>query len=359
MAAKSMCSHVTPRRSPRLVALKNRSCSSSSTVTTPVRELLAAHMGKQSVLVDLKHFLEESTTYSTLEAQLVKAETELNKVRKFVIVSRKLKCFDPKIGPYDAIKVIVKEDGRFSLQAYDKVIEEGNVEQPFASSYAFMSVLQRMANPLQVIHVCKGIHDYSSYQVNTESESSRRVVIAHCPPNSCRDIHCPIMYEKTEEKTKSSKRKSGEVGVCSCCSHCQSLKWQLTRRKRQHDALTPAQKMMQQSSNSKVPFDALSPCSKKARMQNMSSTIHNLRVKLEYNCGKSDRLSATTSQNNDIGQLVNCILDSSDGKECLKAIFEEADDVSPGLGNEVKETWDRDISDWKQFLEDQENNGTV
>ena len=164
-----------------------------------------------------------------------------------------------------------------------------------------------------------------------------------------RDINCPIIY------VERSKRKIRE----SQCSPCRSLKWQLTRCKRECEAVTPAQKREQQSSSSKVPFDVLIPRSKKARLENMSTTIHHLRGKVNYYSAKIECLSTTTSQNNDIGQLVNHITDSPDGCEKLKVVFKEADSVSPGLGNKVKETRERDVSDWRQFLENQKNNGKL
>ena len=80
-----------------------------------------------------------------------------------------------------------------------------------------------------------------------------RVSSVSCP---VRDVECTVLYE-----INSTQRKS------LICPKCNSLKWQLSRRKREHDKLTPSQRMKRQASSSHVPFDVLSPCGKKARFK--------------------------------------------------------------------------------------------
>ena len=89
----------------------------------------------------------------------------------------------------------------------------------------------------------------------------------------------------------------------------------------------------------------------------MRATIHNLHSKVEYFSKRIDRLSANDVQNNEIGHLVNSICDSSDGNKKLNEIFAEADSVCHGLGCAVKKIWEKDVGDWKEFLENQKNNG--
>lgn len=55
--------------------------------------------------------------------------------------------------------------------------------------------------------------------------------------------------------------------------------------------------------------------------------------------------------------MINSICTSPHGSESLREIFTEADNVQPGLGEIVKGIWEKDISDWKQLIESQENNG--
>ena len=84
-----------------------------------------------------------------------------------------------------------------------------------------------------------------------------------CPPDSVRDIECPVFYEGK-------------------CSKCISLKWQLSRRKRGHAMLTLSQRKERQCSSSHVPFDVLSPHREKARFESMKETIHSLKTRAEY-----------------------------------------------------------------------------
>ncbi len=191
----------------------------------------------------MKHFVEKETSYSSLDVQLIEAEVDEYKLTRFLIIVRKVKCFDRKIGPYDCIKLVVKEDGTLSFSVYDKIIEEGRVKAPLVlSSGSILSVLGKLAEPCMV--VCTGIQNYSILKASIGYDLSR-VVLVSCPPHdSVRDYNCPVLYEK-----KSSRRK------LSTCSKCNSLKWQLSRPKCEHEQLTPAERKVRQSSSSSVPFD--------------------------------------------------------------------------------------------------------
>ena len=70
---------------------------------------------------------------------------EENKFSQFLVVVRKLRYHDSKIGPYDAIKLVVKGDGTFSLLVYDQTLEEGCVKGPLSSS-SIVPVLDKLAN---------------------------------------------------------------------------------------------------------------------------------------------------------------------------------------------------------------------
>ena len=306
--------------------------------TTPVRLSLRKLTGSHSTLVDdTEKFINHA--YSSLDTQLVKAEVEPNKLNYFLVVGRKVKYYDPKIGPYDSVRLLVKEDGNFCLLLYDKTIGMGRIEAPCD----IVEVLNKLANPHMV--VCRGIQDYTVYKESIGYDISR-VVLLNCPSDSVCDIECYGMYEN-----KSTRRKS------DICPKCTSLKWQLSRRKREHDGLTPSQREERQSSSSHVPFDVLSPASKKARVVNMQQTIHHLKSKVEYFSEKVLRIAASDKQNSEIGQLVDSICTSPHGNDSLSKIFSDADSMQHGLGETVKGIWEKDVSEWKCFVENQENNG--
>ncbi len=44
--------------------------------------------------------------------------------------------------------------------------------------------------------------------------------------------------------------------------------------------------------------------------------------------------------------------------DTLLAMYAEAENVQHGLGEIVKGIWDEDVNGWKQFMENQTNNGT-
>ena len=188
----------TPRRPPRVA------------VSTPVRNALRKLTGNPAILEDIKNFIEHEPSYSSLELQLVMAEVEANKVNQFLLVIHKVKYYDHKIGPYDSIKIVVKEDSTFSLLVYDKTMEEGRVKALLTSSH-IVPGLNKLANPCMV--VCSGMQDYSLFKASIGYDTSRGVLIS-CPPVSVCDIECTMMYEN-----KSTQRKS------FVCSKCNSLKW--------------------------------------------------------------------------------------------------------------------------------------
>ena len=105
-------SNVTPRRSPRIVTIRSKSAT-TSTITTPVRDSLRRLAGNCAILDGTRRYIEQEPSYSSLNTQLVKAEVGGNKLKQFLVVVRKLKSYDCKIGPYDAMKFVVRDNGTF------------------------------------------------------------------------------------------------------------------------------------------------------------------------------------------------------------------------------------------------------
>ena len=252
-----------------------------------------------------------------------------------------MKCYDDDMGPYDAVRLVVEEDGSYKLLVYDKLLEENTVQAPFSSSSVIVP-LDRLAN--RTWTVCPGIKGYSAYKTSIGYDL-KRAVTDNCPPNSARDCECTIVYDQL------STRKS------LLCSSCISLKWQLTKRKKEHDEMTTTERLRRQSSGSKVAFDVLSPSSKRARLDNMRKTIHQLQSKVEYYSEKIERLSTNEVQNKEIGELVSSIVSTPHGHQQLCEILTEAERKHEGLGSVLKGIWEKDVSDWHQFQSDQEKNG--
>ena len=64
-------------------------------------------------------------------------------------------------------------------------------------------------------------------------------------------------------------------------------------------------------------------------------------------------------QNKEIGELVKSIITTPHGPQQLSDILTEAEGTCEGLGSVLKEIWEKDISDLKQFQSDQEKNGKL
>ena len=101
--------------------------------------------GKDSLLDDLKRCIYDCECYRSLEAQLVTAEFEVNELRRYILVTQCVKCYDDDMGPYDAVQLVVDEDGVYKLLVYDKLLEENTVQAPFPSSSIIVS-LDKLTN---------------------------------------------------------------------------------------------------------------------------------------------------------------------------------------------------------------------
>lgn len=176
-------------------------------------------------LMHLKRFIEEAEEYTSLTAEVATTDVGNNTLKNFLILSRKLKCYDDDVGPYDVVRLVVTEDGSYRLLAYDNLLEENVVTTPVKAS-CIVTTLNKLMDRSWV--VCPGIKGYSVYK-DSIGYNLKRVVVNNCLPDSVHDHECTVMYQQ---------RSTSQSPICS---ECMSLKWQLTRRKREHDDLTPSQ----------------------------------------------------------------------------------------------------------------------
>ena len=54
-----------------------------------------------------------------------------------------------------------------------------------------------------------------------------------------------------------------------------------------------------------------------------------------------------------IAELVKSIDSSDHGQHALEVVFQEADKAGEGKGDILKSIWEQDVSDMKQFYQDQ------
>uniref|UniRef100_A0A1X7UN32 Uncharacterized protein n=1 Tax=Amphimedon queenslandica TaxID=400682 RepID=A0A1X7UN32_AMPQE len=182
-----------------------------------------------------------------------------NIMKQFLIVTRKLESYDDQLGPYDVLRLIISEDGCYKLICYGKPFAEGAVSVPYEES-PITELLHQLLN-----ETCPGINGYSAFKLSIGVDLDR-VITEYCPPNSVRDCSCTI-FHKQQPKYKSL-----------VCDNCTSLKWLLTKRKKEHDEMPVSQRQKRQSSSSSIPFEVLSPHSQQARVENMRKTIKTLQL---------------------------------------------------------------------------------
>ena len=90
----------------------------------------------------------------------------------------------------------------------------------------------------------------------------------------------------------------------------------------------------------------------------MRREITNLRSQAKCSAEKIEWTSTKDKQNDEVSELVNSIINSSDrGQSALQLIFQEADKAGEGKGDILRGIWKQDVSDMKQFYQDQTQNG--
>ena len=349
----------TPRRSPRLAALKRKreqSCHADTMATsgkkprsdapkpqslsTPTRDAIRRAVrgrGCTNLLNELQQVVIDQYRDKKVDVSITTAKAN-NELRRYLVVSRRTKAFDEDMGPHDSIKLVVQEDGKYKLSSLDKCLEEGMAKLPLAGS-DLSQAIERLCNEKWI--VSPGIKPYSTYKKSIGYDL-KRVVMSEWPPDTARDYECTVFYEKsTTQKTP-------------LCKKCVSLKWRLSARKMEHDQLTDEHRRQRQQSSSTVPFDFLSPESK---LSNMRREIANLRSQAKCSAEKIERTSMNDKQNDEVSELVNSIDSSDHGQSALQSIFQEADKAGEGKGDIFRGIWEQDVSDMKQFYQDQKQNG--
>ena len=86
----------------------------------------------------------------------------------------------------------------------------------------------------------------------------------------------------------------------------------------------------------------------------MRREIANLRSEAKRSAEKIERTSMNDKQ---IVGLVKAIDNSDDGQCALQSIYQEAEKTGEGRGDTLRGIWEQDVSDMKQFYQDQKHNG--
>ena len=154
----------TPRRSPRLAAKCKREREAaqsnlselrsvklegqpSSSLPTPTREAIRktveARRGK-NLLDEVHSFVQERYQDKKLNASVVEAQSS-NKVKRYVLITRRMKSDDDVVGPHDALRLVVGEAGEYRLTSYDRCLEDGQLASPIVGS-DLPKVMEKLAD---------------------------------------------------------------------------------------------------------------------------------------------------------------------------------------------------------------------
>ena len=349
----------TPRRSPRLAAKCKREREAaqsnlselrsvklegqpSSSLPTPTREAIRktveARRGK-NLLDEVHSFVQERYQDKKLNASVVEAQSS-NKVKRYVLITRRMKSDDDVVGPHDALRLVVGEAGEYRLTSYDRCLEDGQLASPIVGS-DLPKVMEKLADQKWV--VCPGVKDYSSYKASIGYDM-KRIVTCSWPPDTARDCECTVLFEK------------GPTHKSMLCKKCTSLKWRLSARKREHDQIGDEHRLKRQRSSSTVPFSVLSPESKRARVSNMRREIVTLRAQAKSNAQKIERMSVNDEQTEELYELIRSINSCDTGQQALQSIYREAESTGAGKGELLKAIWEEDVTDANGFYQDQQKN---
>ena len=271
--------------------------------------------------------------FGSLEVRLSTTESE-----RYLTITRKMMVFDERAGPMDTIQLVIDSKLQYTVYLYCRVTEiNGSLSVP--EDIRQLPVINNMVNSNWI--VCAGVSEYSKYRSSIGFDV-KGVVAVSLPPDSVQHKDCSKFFEKS--KTQKSK----------ICKACLSLKYYLSSRKRKYDAMTSFDRQKRQETSSHVPYDNLSPDSKKLRLSNLRYELSSARNKIRRLNQRIARIDLNEEQDKELSQLVQCISSSDAGQQELDRIFQEADDTSSGKGAMLKNLWDNDVG---TFYDDQRKNG--
>ena len=134
------------------------------------------------------------------------------------------------------------------------------------------------------------------------------------------------------------------------CAHCKKLYWKLSNiaKKRRSNGRNRVLK------SSTCNWKFLSPKSAKNRLCNLTADARRLTKEVERLRKKLD-VSLSPELSSEMRQITSKI--SSQYRECLDDIFEEAEKKTKGKGGLMKAMWKQDVDERKAFWKDQCRNG--
>ena len=152
---------------------------------TPTRKHLRGIIQKRIEMADDGHKIHESTldhiadtvssSFLSLKARILYAQTDSNYVEPLLEVSRKTKQYDGNVEPHDPIRIVFNSKLMFKVYVYLELVEEGRLTDPH--DVANLLVLKQMNSKMSF--VCVGVSNYSAFQQSL-GYTPKTVIMFHC-----------------------------------------------------------------------------------------------------------------------------------------------------------------------------------
>ena len=150
---------------------------------------------------------------------------------------------------------------------------------------------------------------------------------------------------------------SADSPLFDLCSNCKTLYHDLQAIKKRALASSPFHKEKWTEVSSNRPLKYLSPASQGKKLAKKGKEVKRLQKALSKFDDTSFDVELRGDQAEDIQKLVSAI--DEKGQDELQAIYMEAENVDEGIGDALREAWERDVTEHKEFFEDQLKNSTL
>ena len=310
---------------------------------------LKAHLAKSAyseelkTLDDCRKFVEKC--YPMLEVEDAHIADQ-DGGRWVIVCSAKYSRIEGSAGPLKAARMIFASDGDYSFEVLLKGILKGSWKGSEAPHKEISSILDTLLASSGFL-VCPGIRDYESQYSEAIRFRSKNLRIWMEPFPRHDSIECLLWHKPINTRITSDSL------FYNLCTNCKSLINDLNTIKARALAASPGHKEKWTEPASNRPLKYLSPASQAERLSKSSKDRKRLRkTVLKYEDPLDVELSGM--QDEELMKLVQTIDDT--GTEHLEAVFSEADQVTEGNGEELRQTWERDVSSRKEFFQDQLKN---
>lgn len=138
------------------------------------------------------------------------------------------------------------------------------------------------------------------------------------------------------------------------CVNCKTLYHDLSAIKKRAAAASPDHKDKWTDPSFTHPLKYLSPASHSKKLKEKGMEVGKLRKALQMHESSPFNVDLSNEHDIELQQLVTAI--DNNGQADLEAIFQEAENSGEGCGDTLREFWERDVTERKQFFEDQLKN---